>query len=74
MSRMRSVAWPGIAVMLAGIALLMAFQKVVRAGVQQGETRRHAVAMRADCLLQLDSSPRDAIPLPTEHAAAIVFR
>ena len=79
LSRMRSPAWPGIAATLVGIALLMAFQQVVRAGVQQAETRRQAVAMRADaewrckamrlssarvdCLLQLDSSPRDGIAL-----------
>jgi len=72
MPRMRSAAWPGIAAALAGIALLMAFQQVVRAGVQQGETRRQTVAMRADaewrckalrapgarvdCLLQLNST------------------
>ena len=87
---MRSAAWPGIAATLVGIALLIAFQQVVRAGVQQGETRRQAVAMRVDaewrckavrlpsarvdCLLRLDSSPRDAMVLPAEHAAAIALR
>ena len=90
LSRMRSPVWPGIAMTLASVALLMAFQQVVRAGVQQGETRRRAVAVRADaewrcnalrvasaradCLLHLGSSPRDATPLPTEHAAAIGLR
>jgi len=66
-----------VAVALAGLALLTAFHHVVRAGVQQGETRRKAVAVRADaewrckalrapraldCLLGLDSVPDDAKP------------
>jgi len=87
---MRSLAWPAVVAALIGIALLIAFQHVVRVGLQQGETRRQAVAMRADaewrckglrlasarvdCLWQLDSSPRDAMPPPTEHAVAIPRR
>jgi hypothetical protein len=62
---------------LTGIALLVAFHHVVRAGVQQGETRRKAVAVRADaewrcktlrapraldCLSRLDSAPDDTRP------------
>jgi len=90
LSRARSPAWPGIAATLVSIALLIAFQQVVRAGVQQGETRRQAVAMRADaewrcqavrpssarvdCFLQLDASPRGGVALLAEHAAAIALR
>jgi hypothetical protein len=70
-----SPAWTRLAVALTSLALLAAFHHVVRAGVQQGETRRKAVAVRADaewrckvlrapraldCLLRLDSEPDDA--------------
>jgi hypothetical protein len=66
-----------VAVALTGLALLTAFHHVVQAGVQQGETRRKAVAVRADaewrcmalrapraldCLLQLDSAPDGVRP------------
>ena len=61
---------------LTSIALLTAFHQVVLAGLQHGETRRKAAAVRADaewhckalrapraldCLLQLDA-PDDARP------------
>ena len=78
-----------MAVALTGIALLTVFHHVVRAGVQQGETRRKAVAVRddaewrckalrapraLDCLLQLDSAPDDARPaLAAARVAAIAL-
>jgi hypothetical protein len=90
MSAMGFAAWPGIAATLVGIGLLIAFHQVVRTGVQQGETRRQAVAMRADaewrckalrlpsaridCLLQADSAQRDGVAMLAEHAAAIALR
>jgi len=78
-------AWRGIAVTLAGVALLMALQQVVRAGMQRGEVRRQAVAARADnewhckimrvarervdCLLTLEATSADA----AGHATAIAL-
>jgi hypothetical protein len=86
LSMMGGAAWRGIAVTLAGVALMMAMQQVVRAGMQRGEVRRQAVATRADnewrckimrvareradCLLQLEATSDDA----AGHAAAIVLR
>lgn len=90
LSGWRCPAWPRIAATVAGIALLIAFQQVVRAGVQQGDARRQAVAVRADaewrckalrklsarvdCLLQLDASSSKGPALPAEHAAAVALR
>jgi hypothetical protein len=86
LSMMGGAAWRSIAVTLAGVALLMALQQVVRAGMQRGEVRRQAVATRADnewrcrvmrvarervdCLLQLEATPTDA----AGHAAAIALQ
>ena len=86
-SGLRCPAWPRIAATLASIALLIAFQQVVLAGVRQGDARRQAVAMhadaqwrcralrrpsaRVDCLLQLDASPSKGAELPAEHTAAM---
>ena len=83
---MGGAVWRGIGAALAGVALLMALQQVVRAGMHSGEVRRHAVATRADdqwrckvmrvarervdCLLQLDATSGDA----AERAAAIALR
>ena len=83
---MHGAAWRGIGATLAGVALLMALQQVVRAGMHSGELRRHAAAARADdewrckvmrverervgCLLQLDATPSDA----AQRAAAIALR
>ena len=83
-------AWPGVAVALASLVLLVAFQHVVRDGVQQGETRRKAVATRADaewrckalpgprtrvdCLLQLDPVFGGTVPLPAEHVGTTALR
>jgi hypothetical protein len=77
--RMLAPAWPGIAAALASLVLLVAFQHVVRGGVEQGETRRKAVAthadaqwrckalpgprQRVDCLLQLDPVVGGTMPL-----------
>jgi hypothetical protein len=83
-------ACPAIAGALASILLLVAFEHVVRGGVQQGEARRKAVAMhtdaqwrckglpgarlRADCLLQLDPTFGGDEPLPAEHVRAIALQ
>jgi len=83
---MSGATWRGIAVALASVALLMALQQVVRAGMHSGELRRHAVATRADdewrckvmriarervdCLSQLDAPSSDA----AQRAAAIALR
>jgi hypothetical protein len=63
----------------AGDGLLVTFQQVVSSGVQQGEARRKAMAMRADaewrckalsgarmrvdCLLRLEPAPGGAAAL-----------
>jgi hypothetical protein len=87
---MLAPAWPGIAAALASLVLLVAFQHVVRGGVQQGEARRKAFAlhsdaqwrckaltgasMRADCLLQLDPAPGGDERLRAEHVRAIALQ
>jgi hypothetical protein len=79
-----------LALALSSLVLLVAFQHVVRDGVQQGETRRKAVATRADaqwrckalpgprqrvdCLLQLGPVFGDAVALPAEHLGAAALQ
>lgn len=87
---MLAPAGPGIAVALASVVLLVAFQHVVRDGVLQGETRRKAVAthadaqwrckafpaprMRVDCLLQLDPAFGGEVPPPAGRVGAIALQ
>lgn len=67
--------WPAIAAALAILALLLAFQQVIRGAVQRGELRRQTVAvqaaatwrckalrsllLRTSCLSQLNVPPTD---------------
>ena len=84
---MRSPVGPGILATLTLVALLVSFHQVVREAVQQGESRRKATAarleavwrcnalrgvrVRANCLSQLDSTPRDGAPLPSLHVTPL---
>jgi hypothetical protein len=72
------LGWPHIVGALAIVALLVAFQQVVRASVQQGDLRRKAVAaleeatwrckalrsqrMRESCLVQLAAAAHRDAP------------
>ena len=87
---MRSPVWPGLLATLTLVALLVSFHHVVREAVQQGESRRKATAarveavwrcnalrsvrVRADCLLQLDSAPRDGAPLAPLHVTTLAVQ
>ena len=79
-----SPVWPGSLATLASVALLMIFQQVVSGAVRDGESRRIAVALRADavwrcntlhgsslrdgCVARLDAGPRGEIALATPIA------
>jgi hypothetical protein len=80
-----SLVWRAVLAALAMLALLLAFQQVLRQAVAQGEQRRRANAVLADatwrcniqrdrqrresCLAQLTSVPRDNASLPALRVA-----
>lgn len=86
---LRTRVWPGIIATLAVLALLLAFQQVVRGAVQQAESRRVVAAAHADatwrcnalagpgprqgCLAQLNAGPHDAAPLRDRNIASVAL-
>jgi hypothetical protein len=47
---LRAPVWPTILATVCAAGLLLAFQRVVHAGVQQGEARSRATAVHADAV------------------------
>ena len=63
---MRTPVWPLLLASVCAAGLLMAFQQVVHAGVQQGQARNRAAAADADaawrCQFTRDISQRASCP------------
>lgn len=79
--------WLGILATIASVGVLLAFQHVVREGVQRGELRRKATAMQAEaawrckllreldsCLVQQSVVPRDNTLPRGSHVAMVADR